>query len=496
MTAPYVRAIVIAGALIAAGCAADGSVDDAVGATTVETIPGSVVREATAPESTTASDATAATDATGDEPMVDADADVHRVPDEFATIAAAVAAAAPGDLVLVSPGVYRESVDVEVENLTIRGTDRDAVVLDGELDLDNGIRVLGVPGVAVENLTVTNYTNNGVFWIRANGYRASYVTTYRTGNYGIYAFDSVRGLIEHSTTIGSREAGVYIGQCFPCDAVVRSVTSSHNGLGYSGTNAGGNLLVIESDWHDNRLGLVPNSGTYELCYPQRDTTIVGNRVWGNNRADASPFGNSLLAPGNGILVAGGIANRIERNRVDDHDRTGIALVPFAETVPVDQLPTEEEWELTCAESRDTGYDIPDEPIIWESYDNVVIGNVVTGSGEADIASAASEGTAERLRTCLDGNEAATTAPTALADLAPCAGDGSNDDWAAGDLDVMRWIDEQAELPPEPDWQTAPLPTLGPQEQMDDAGTAPARPATDVPPEIDLDAVDVPTLDPG
>ena len=51
------------------------------------------------------------------------------------------------------------------DDLTIRGLDRDGVVLDGKLELDNGIRVLGASGVAVENLTARNYTNNGVFWI-------------------------------------------------------------------------------------------------------------------------------------------------------------------------------------------------------------------------------------------------------------------------------------------------------------------------------------------
>ena len=53
------------------------------------------------------------------------------VPDDYDTIQAAVSAAAPGDLVLVAPGVYNEAIDVETEDLTIRGLDRNEVVLDG-----------------------------------------------------------------------------------------------------------------------------------------------------------------------------------------------------------------------------------------------------------------------------------------------------------------------------------------------------------------------------
>ena len=106
--------------------------------------------------------------------------------------------------------------------------------------------------------------------------------------------------------------------------------SEHNGLGYSGTNAGGNLLSSTRRFRNNRAGIVPNTGSYELCYPQRETTIVGNLVYANNQADTPAIDVALLAMGNGILSAGGVDNVIERNRVYDHDSTGIGLVPFLE----------------------------------------------------------------------------------------------------------------------------------------------------------------------
>ena len=68
--------------------------------------------------------------------------------------------------------------------LTIRGLDRNEVILDGEFELDNGIRVLGAGGVAVENMTARNYTFNGFFWTGVDGYRGSYLTAYRNGDYG------------------------------------------------------------------------------------------------------------------------------------------------------------------------------------------------------------------------------------------------------------------------------------------------------------------------
>lgn len=181
--------------------------------------------------------------AAGDEAAENEGATLH-VPDDHDTIQAAVDAAAPGDLILVAPGTYTEAVNVETDDLTIRGLDRNEVILDGEFELDNGIRVLGADGVAIENMTARNYTNNGFFWTGVDGYRGSYLTAYRTGDYGVYAFDSTKGLLEHSYASGSPDAGFYIGQCFPCDAVIDDVVSEFNGLGYSGTNSGGNLLIV------------------------------------------------------------------------------------------------------------------------------------------------------------------------------------------------------------------------------------------------------------
>ena len=64
--------------------------------------------------------------------------------------------------------------------------------------------MLGAGGVAIENMTAVNYTGNGFFWTGVDGYRGSYLTTSRIGFYGIYAFDSVNGQLDHSYASGSR----------------------------------------------------------------------------------------------------------------------------------------------------------------------------------------------------------------------------------------------------------------------------------------------------
>jgi hypothetical protein len=467
-------AIAVVGSLVACG----GSEGDSSGGDAASTV---------APEQTSAP----VTDAP---PVVEGTDDgVLQVPDEYATIQEAVDAAAPGDLILVGEGVYNEAVQVTTNDIVIRGVDRNKVVLDGEFELDNGFRVVAANGVAIENMTAQNFTKNGFFWTGSTGYRGSYLTAWRNGDYGIYAFDSVGGLIENSYAAGSPDAGFYIGQCYPCDAVIRNVVSEHNGLGYSGTNSGGNLVIVDSIFRFNRAGIVPNSGSYELCYPQRSTTIVGNLVYSNNQPDTPAIDVAILAMGNGILSAGGVANTIERNRVWDHDKTGIGLVPFLEEDANDVIPPREEWSDSCDVSKSKAPTVPTEPLLWDSIDNVVRDNVLEDNRRADIAVASAGSDLWTLGNCFSGNQHATSAPLALESIAACGADvSSDDDWLSGDLNVITWLVDVETAPPSVDYREAPLPEQPTDlENMPDAATAPAVPASPTPPVVDVAGVVVP-----
>ncbi|CAN5581800.1 hypothetical protein BH10ACT2_BH10ACT2_15300 [soil metagenome] len=413
------------------------------------------------------------------------------VPADYATIQEAVDAAVDGDLILISPGTYHEAVNVGTDNLTIRGLDRNTVILDGEFTLDNGIRVLGANGVAIENMTAMNYTNNGFFWTGVSGYRGSYLTAWRNGDYGVYAFDSVKGQLDNSYAAGSPDAGFYIGECYPCDSVIDNVVSEHNGLGYSGTNSGGNLLIVNSRFNNNRAGVVPNSGSYELCYPERETTIVGNLVYSNNQPDTPAIDVAILAMGNGILSAGGVANTIERNQVWDHNRLGIGLVPFLEDGANDDEPTPEEWATPCSETKNQppAAVIPDS-ILWDSKHNVVRENVLSDNRLGDIGIGSAGTDLGTLGNCFEGNTYEFTSPADLDSLAPCGYDIVGD-LNAGSVNVAAWLVEQATMPPSVDYKTATLPDMPVLENMPNAATAPANPATNVPFAIDLAAIKVP-----
>ena len=420
------------------------------------------------------------------------------VPDDQPTIQKAVDAAKPGDLIMVAAGTYKEAVDVETDRLTIRGADRNTTILDGGFKLENGIRVLSAKGVAIENMTARNYTTNGFFWTGVDGYRGSYLTAYRNGDYGVYAFDSVNGLVEHSYGSGSPDAGLYIGQCYPCNAVIDDFVSENNGLGYSGTNSGGNLTIINSTFRNNRAGIVPNSGSYELCYPERETQVVGNLIYSNNNGDTPAIDVALLAMGNGIVVPGGVRNTIERNRVWDHTRTGIGLVPFLEEDANDNLPTEADWDIDCAEQKAKPATAPEDienPLLWNPQQNIVRDNVVSDSRLADLGIGSVGTDLSDLGNCWSDNEATSTRPKNLQALAPCDGDKvgevAAEGWDVDELNVASWLAEQDDQPKPKDYKTTPEPPA--QENMPDAATAPAEPATNMPPKVDLDAIKVPEI---
>jgi plastocyanin len=368
----------------------------------------------------------------GREPVPSGPGATIRVPEDQATIQAAVNAAEPGDLVLIGPGVYHEAVRVLTPYLTIRGTDRNRVILDGELMLPNGIHVIEADGVVVENLTARHYRVNGVYWSGVQGYRGSYLTAYANGDYGIYAFNSVWGRIEHSYASGHPDSGFYIGECFPCHAVITDVLAEGNAIGYSGTNAGGDLLIVNSEWRNNMGGIVPNTLDSERLAPQRGATIAGNWVHDNNNADAPA--KRLLWPtlGVGILVGGGRDNEIRGNLVEDQASYGIALLPNIDAN------------------------------LWLTSGNRVEDNQVRRSGRADLALGAPGGGQD----CFSGNDFDTSAPIGIEALNGCGtplpGRAGGGEWGATIGLLTRFAEALNGHNRTGEWQTGAAPPDQPQ----------------------------------
>jgi plastocyanin len=389
-------------------------------------------------------------------PSIPASGRTIRVPADAKTIQAGVDRAKKGDLVLVSPGVYKESVKVGTDGIVIRGVDRNTTILDGGFKLENGVFVAGADGVAVENLTARNYKENGFFWNGVLGYRGSYLTAYRNGDYGIYAYDAQYGQFDHSYASGSPDSGFYIGQCNPCHAVISDVVSEYNELGYSGTNSSGDLFLVNSVWIHNRAGIVPNSLDSEELPPQGEATIAGNVVSsnGNPTAARSETPEFDAAFGGGVVLIGSVGDQVTKNRMEKNTKIGIAVAP------------------------NPGI----QKNVYPSKDNQVTGNVVNTSGMVDLAAVVP---APNSGDCFAGNTFTSSAPTDIETAMPCT--GPTGDLSSGALDIAKFLDT-SHNPKGLPYAKTPLP--GKQRNMARATTARARPAG-APPAVDLATITVP-----
>jgi len=368
--------------------------------------------------------------------------DVLRVPQTYATIQAAVDAARPGDLVLIAPGVYHQSVTVSTgrDRIVLRGLDRNRVVLDGQNRLGSGITI-HADGVAVENLTVRRYLVNGVVWTPSFGYgggraiqgwRGSYITAYDNGLYGVYAFGAEHGRFDHVYASGQPDSGMYIGDCNPCDALVIDSVAEHNQVGYEATNASRDISVTHNVWRDNRVGLEIDSLRAEPGFPQEVSVVADNQVVDNNNRGAPRSEEGGF--GAGIVIDGGSSNQVADNLVSGHSEVGIVVLDSPDSVATNNTVRANRLDANAL-------DLALETAGGQSQGNCFAANQAPGGGPRSIPA--------RLEP-LTERSCGRSVPT-----------------GGGQLRLLP-------SPPEVNYETVPAPP--PQPNMPAAATAPARPA--------------------
>lgn len=313
----------------------------------------------------------------------------HGIAGDQPTIQAAVAAARPGDWVLVAPGDYskREAsgngVDISTPDLHLRGMDRNLVVVDGAhggpgagaCTADpaaqggrggNGIVVNRVTGVSVENLTVCNFLadeagrggnqiwfngGDGSGKIGMHAYRGAFLSASSSvgslnngvAKYGIFASNvDGPGEITDSYASNMGDSAFYVGACPDCGTALRRVHGTNSALGYSGTNSGGRLIIEDSEFDQNQAGIVPNSLNNDDAPSPQDgacpanvappsgldtcTVIRRNHVHANNNPDTPRAGIAASAPvGTGIEISGGRDDTVVDNLVEDNGSWGIVV---------------------------------------------------------------------------------------------------------------------------------------------------------------------------
>ncbi|MBX3068633.1 MAG: right-handed parallel beta-helix repeat-containing protein [Cryobacterium sp.] len=284
---------------------------------------------------------------TGCEPAAPTLMSEVQVPRDAKTLSEAMSLVAPGGVISIAPGNYKEQLEVTKPNITIRGEDRNLTIIDGGGTRPYGI-VVTADGVRVENLTITGATFYGLLitgmhdesGVKPPGtsgytnwdpskypplqrYLVDHVTAYNNGLYGIYALNSQHGVIRDSYTSGSADSGIYVGQCENCDVLITGNVAERNAVGFENANASDSVVIVGNRFSSNRIGLTLLSSYREAFTPQRGNKVVGNVISNNVEADSPSQAEGAF--GIGIGISGGQSNLILRNLLTGNPKAGIVI---------------------------------------------------------------------------------------------------------------------------------------------------------------------------
>jgi hypothetical protein len=382
----------------------------------------------------------------------------------YTTIQAAVNAARPGDWVLIWPGVYHEKskawpvagVWVGTRGIHIRGLDRNGVIIDGSngsashpcpaspklQDYNsgrgrNGIEVWKASGVTIQNLTVCDYlsgagqTNgNEIWWNGGDGsgtiglgaYQGSYLTATsmygpsvsapHLAQYGIFVSNARGpGLLTRSYASNMADAAYYVGACQrECNALLALDRGTNSMLGYSGTNAGGHLVVRDSVFDHNRTGLAPNSLNNSDAPPPQDGRCPGsgtrscliiehNLILANSNPNV-PTTPLKTAIGTGVQIIGGAFDTVRANVIAGQGAWGVVTHDYPD---LEKPPPGSHCQ--------GGIQVSPTECLFTAHGNLVYGNVFKRDGffgnvtNGDLATAGLLRQSATPRNCFFGNAA-------------------------------------------------------------------------------------------
>ncbi len=270
-------------------------------------------------------------------PPAKANPSILKVPAGFATIQAAINAAAPGDTILVSPGTYREN-PVITKSIRLVGTSLNNTIIDAS-GSGPGLNITAARGVYVSGFSIQN-----------------------TGTFddGILVSSSAEVTIQENRVQASTLTnGAYIVNSN--SSVVRSNIFTGNGYGVSVVGGFGNLI----------------QGNNATGNP-RGADIYIARSSGNKVAD-----NILRVSSTGLILwNGAVGNIIARNLIANDTSEGICIVNSP-----GNLFTENRIEFNRATVNTAGVSIQNSTLNRFYHNNILNNSIqVFGITAADISS--------------------------------------------------------------------------------------------------------------
>lgn len=230
--------------------------------------------------------------------------------------------------------------------ITIEGEGRDKTILSFKNSpAEDGVSINHVTGVTVRNLTIYDAPGNGlrifrtdyvtvsgvkVGWSVADPESPNYDATQKSwvhdGSYAFYPVLCHHVLIEDSVSIGSSDAGVYVGQSN--DILVRNTEAFHNVAGFEFENTY-RAEFVDNIAHDNVGGFL----VFDLpgrAQSGEKNLVHHNESFNNNVKSFAPRGAIVgdVPAGTGMLVLASDQLEVYDNDIHDNNTSGIFVVNY------------------------------------------------------------------------------------------------------------------------------------------------------------------------
>jgi parallel beta-helix repeat protein len=237
----------------------------------------------------------------------------------------AVNRAKPGDTIKVMPGVYKETVYVDKDDITLTGVrvNGEWPTLEGEGKLNDAILYSG-NNFTVENFKITHYKGNGIMGQAGNNFIIRNNMVIDTGVYGIFPEFGKNGLIEYNVLSGIEDAAIYVGMCDNIHVAHNHVFENVAGIEIENSR---HAIVEHNVAYNNTGGILvfitpglPIKTTYDVIV--RDNFVIEN----NHKNFGAP--GSIVAgipPGTGILIMAADEVTLEDNIIVGNKNAGIII---------------------------------------------------------------------------------------------------------------------------------------------------------------------------
>ena len=240
------------------------------------------------------------------------------------------------------------------KGITIRGAGKDKTYLRFADSSDqDGFNLNRMTGITVQGLTIYDAPGNGLRIFRSDyvtvrdvkvgwsvsdpaspyaNYEAPDATNKppvswtKNGSYAFYPVICHHVLIEDSISVGSSDAGVYVGQS--SDILVRRTEAYHNVAGFEFENTY-RAEFVDNYAHENVGGFLVFDLPGRVQFGEKNL-VHNNRSYNNNVRSFAPHGAIIgkLPAGTGALVLASDQLEFYSNDFKDNDTTGIVIVNY------------------------------------------------------------------------------------------------------------------------------------------------------------------------